>query len=206
MRFEQPKELNHLVLDTIPWTWERRWRLWKMLLPVIVFYLVTLTEIVTFRAWASESLDLQFTGVIVLKNLIVLAFFFLLMEFLVAFENRSKRSVVLDKRWLCLSPAKNSRRSWETVRACHFEPIPALQDATKLTFEFGSKDGKVLPGRSWSMILTSHEQVRQMLAELANQRAQRHLDFTVNEHTQPRPKRKRHAGSLLDSVTTAADS
>ena len=123
----------------------------------------------------------------VLRNLIVMGFFFLLIEFLVAFESRSKRSVVLDKRGLCLRPAKNSRRSWETVRACHLESVPTLPKATKLTFEFGVKGGKVSRGRTWSMIL-SHDQVRQMVAELENQRAQHQLDFTINEHPQPRPK------------------
>ena len=188
MRFEQPKELNHLVLDTIPWTWERRWRRWKVIIPIVLFCNVSLTETGLLKAWAAEKLDWDFVGVIVAANLSLLALFFLAMEYLVAFENRSKRSVDLGKRWICISPVKETRRSWETVRACHLEPIPTLQDAIKLTLEFGSKSGKASRGRSWSMVLTNCEQGKQLLAELGNQRVQRQLDFVINQHSQPRPK------------------
>jgi hypothetical protein len=198
--YEQPAKFNCYVDDSIPLSWHRRWRSLKPAMPWVVFWYVTMAEILAVRRWLADGLspspsDLPFA---LLTPLLIIALLLLPMEGLLRIRHRSKRVLMLRDRWVSLSPSKVSQVRWKHIRGWRFAPIQNEPELTKLTVLLGpAKQGGWR--RCWSMVLVSPRQKDDLVARLESRRDSKDSNYEVRvlTHVPPPPKPDGVRGSFV---------
>ena len=178
MTVQQPKAWNSLIVP--PRSWADRRRTWKLCLPLYIFIVVCLSEMIAFRIWW-EGAPRQQWSVLLAAGFVLIAFLFLIPEVIAETMRRSKRILKLRKRAVWIQPANPGRVPWKQVLEWQFEPVPNESGANRITLVFGSKKHP----RKWPILLGRTDRDALFL-ELA-QHNQNGVKFQITEFDQPVP-------------------
>jgi hypothetical protein len=166
MQFEQPAELNRYVDPNIPLTWAFRWKMFKFLLPVLVFCSVVLVEQLAFRLWLNDRSLVEVLPTLFIVIVFLGCVFALAVELQFWTIHRSKRTLKLEPKGVSTRPGPtNLRIAWTRIKSWRLEPLVNAPELVKLTLEYSRyKTGKQL--RQWSIALRLTDQVPGFLSEL----------------------------------------
>jgi len=189
MTFEQPRELNKFLFTPIPWTPERGWALANVLLPVLVFILLIITEMRFIR------------GLPILPGIlgITVGLPLFIAVFCAAFRlaGGPRRTLLLRDKYIEAMPGKGyrGRIRWRHIRGFQFEPAGLHGELTKVTLRYrgGSKFR-----RGWSMILRDELQREALLSELKGFQQSEFGEFNIeiSDVTIPPPGRPKFHPAL----------
>lgn len=186
MTIEQKPELNRLADSSFPITWSKRWRAFKLTLPIWIFILVCLGEMSVVRAWFANRLSWDFLSSLVGGLFGGFTVLWGIIEFQIWFEGRSKRILRVKDKHLIVSPAKHQYIRFKSVAQFQFEPVAEKPSLTKLSiFEHSSK--RVPLRRRFVMIIESPAQVRELVQTLEVKRQTVGKDFKIVTLNQPQP-------------------
>ena len=116
MTIEQRPELNRYVDPSIPLTWEYRWRLLKIIVPMWVFTCAFVTETALYRAWLSDRLTAGFCLTIFGACVFILCVLFGGNELQVRIRQRSKRTIQFKKKKIVIQPARDRFIPWKKIK------------------------------------------------------------------------------------------
>jgi hypothetical protein len=188
MTFEQPASLNRFVGESLSLTWRSRWKLIRIYLPLLVFSTICLVEIVSFKLWIRDALDLSRLWPALLMPVLLLVFIFILNEIRLRGSQGANRLLNILEKGISFRTAGRPVIRWSKVIAFWFEDIPGEPQFSKVTVEyFGDRKTK-LPRRS-SLVLEKQTQCPALLSELKLLQQQHNLNFRI-ELDQPLSPRK----------------
>jgi hypothetical protein len=186
MTIEQKPELNRLVDSSFPITWPKRWRAFKLTLPIWVFMWVCTIEMGVLNAWLTNrpTADLisSLTGGL-LGGFVALWGVF---ELALWFEGRSKRILQVQEKRLMVRPTKHQYIRWKALAKIQFEPIAENPTLTKCSvFVYFSK--RVPEARRFRIVIESPAQVRELIQTLEAKRQATGTNFKIVALENPEP-------------------
>ncbi len=165
MTIEQPSNLNRLVDDTIPLTWQVRWRSFRNVVPLLLFCSINGVEMMLLRLWLRHRPIVAEWPMLLLMAVFPFVLLFLAMELLLRLNHRTKRRLRFEPKWITITPTKQNRVRWERISAWRLEPVSGETDLARLTIEYRlNKKARYL--RHWAMVLSQPDQVHALRAEL----------------------------------------
>jgi hypothetical protein len=184
MKVEQPRELNSLVDDSIPLTWNYRWQRFRVLVPFLALLVIVTIERALLGAWLKDKLDVSTISVAVIASFSFFLFFFILLEGEIRFRHRTTRVLEAKDKGVFLKPMRGEFIHWDLIRTFRFEPFLHRSDLVKLTVEYAaSRKSKII--RYWSMALSKTEQVDNLTSELEFRRQRGTGSFALLSSAEP---------------------
>lgn len=196
LTIEQPPALNRFVDDSIPLTWDYRWRALRPGLPLLVFCSFALVELVLFQSWLTDQFNPtqipRFLCAALFPGLAIMLAF----ELRARFQPRSKRVLILKTKRVSFRPSRQPAMQWEQIRAFQFEPHQGKPQWTKITVEYALGRKGAVSG-NWSLIVTKSED-RDALVSLLRSRQDAGPDrFEVRLLSKPATTVRHKAPSMV---------
>ncbi len=186
MTIEQKPELNRLADSSFPITWPKRWRAFKLTLPIWVFCLVCLVETSLIRAWFTNRLSWSFIPQLVVGLFFLFALMWGIIELQLWFYARSKRILQVQEKRIMVKPAKHQYIRWKALAKIQFDPIAENSSLTKCSvFIYFSK--RVPEARRFKIVIESPAQVRELIQALEAKRQATGTDFKIVVLENPEP-------------------
>jgi len=198
MTIEQKSELNRFVDQSIPLTWAYRWQQLNILLPLWMFISVGLLEMGFLKAWLADKFSFVFFLTFFGESLLLLLFFFGMMEVQNRIGQRSKRVIQINDDKIIVRPAKNQFIRWKNISKFQLEPIPEAPGLMILKL-FGLASKR--PSRTiWSMVLENPAQVQELIGCLQKRKAEVPTDYQIEVLEKPVPLEHPARFSFLGSL------
>jgi len=197
-KFEQPRQLNRFVDESIPLTWMYRWETLRSVAPILVWCGLCGMEMVAvtaLRGWLdgipSKGVALPlFVGAVGPFLILVLV-----MEASLRMSQRTKRVLEIDDKGIVTQHTKRRRVPWDRVVAFQIEPIPGETGLEKVNVcRAPDRNSKVQ--RSWSIALERKVQLQLLLSEL-QRRHEAHDCFAVQEFHEPLPSKRTNRAATI---------
>jgi hypothetical protein len=186
VKLEQAGTLNRFLDPSIPLTWKWRWRLLKILSPLLAFSVVCMIELVALKGWMEGEAFASAGQRLLLVTVSSLAFMGILLEITIRMGQHAKRVLQFDeKRVTFTRNTKLWQIDWTHVIAFQLEPIPGQATLAKVHC-VGLAHKRAKAPRKWSLVLDRAVQIPTLMKELKV----RHLllgSFAVEEFAEALP-------------------
>jgi hypothetical protein len=184
MTIEQKPELNRLADSSIPVTWAKRRRAFKLALPVWIFACVCMIEIGVLAtpnngqsAWKSGLVSAA-------SSVVMFAFFWAVIEAQIYFYGHSKRTLTIRDRRIVMNPVKQPSMPWKSIARFQFEPIPENASLMKLSV-FVHHFRRIV--RHFTLVIENPAQIQEIIQELESKRHATATDFKIVMLQKPEP-------------------
>ena len=185
MTLEQSAELNKHNESTIPWNWAARRKVLSVMLPVLVFLLVIVTEFGIAFFWVEAPAFLMVAPLIIAITL----YHFCRLEVRIRRMHRTKRVLQLEDGWIVLQSDKAERFKWDHVYCLRLAPLALDSSLSKLSVELQTGSNQK-PYLYWSIVLKNPEQVQGLKSKLEHLRQKGITSTSLIEMSEPIPMEK----------------
>lgn len=180
MTFEQPPNPS----GPIQFTWSLRWKLFKAVLPILIFGLLILFQALLLQQWVRGHWDvLPFLEIL---GVIIFLFFGAEIQFRLG-KKLNKKFIELRDDYVRTSVR---RLRWPQIIAWQFNNLPGEKDYRVVTMEYKWGRNK----KRYVIILQSNPQIAQLISELNFRKQKNGLAFEIRDQEAdfslpvPRPK------------------
>lgn len=201
MTIEQKPELNRFVDSSIPVTWAKRWRAFKLALPVWVFACVCMMEMGVLVTTKDGRSACESALTLAASSVLMFALFWGLFELQICFYARSKRILTIKDKRIVMNPVKQPSMPWKSIAHFQFEPIPENLSLTKLSV-FVHHFKRII--KHFALVIENPAQVPAIIGELESKRHISATDFKIVVLEKPEPPPTAAMPSVLAMSLTVA--
>lgn len=133
MVIEQKPELNRFIDPSIPVTWAKRRRAFKIALPVWIFACVCMLEMGLLLTSTSGQFSWDKSITMAASSVVMFVFFWVMIEAQIYFYGQSKRTLTIKDKRIVMNPVKQPSMPWKSIARFQFEPILENASLTKLS-------------------------------------------------------------------------
>jgi hypothetical protein len=173
MTFEQPASFNRYVAPPTPFTWSSRWKVFKLVLPGLVFVAFLFIQTILLEDWMRDRWEpLPF---LVMIGILVLLFFS--MEFQWRVVGKQRKFLELDENYIRTGYGLVHRGRWQNIIGWRFYNVANEPNCRVVTVEYkwGYKGEKL---RRHCIVLEKR-QADQLLAEVKSRQQKGGLVFSI---------------------------
>ena len=146
-------------------TWQTRWRVVCLTLPLVLMISILQGEMALFHAFLAGRNITEILPLVCCLPFLYAGIVLFAVEMQFRLEGWAKRKLRLEKRRVSLSPGKYGLIPWQQITQWQIEPVAEQPDLRKITIEYrlGRKSKNL---RRWSLILKEPEELRSFRSEL----------------------------------------
>jgi hypothetical protein len=184
MTIEQRPELNRFVDSSIPVTWAKRWRAFKLAFPIWMFACVSVVEMGIFVTTSTGQFSWDKIMAMAVGPVVMFPFFWGLFEVQMYFHGHSRRTLTIKDKRIVMNPVKQPSLSWKSIARFQFEPIPENPSLTKLSV-FRTHFKRIV--RHFALVVEKPAQVSPIIRELEKRRHANAAEFQIIVLQKPGP-------------------